>query len=104
VCFVVKVFLRCRHSIGALRIATQIKRHLIFCVIPCSSVGNLSMEGEKMETGQLLITAVLVLVLLMFAWGRWRHDLLPCLRWCCARCWVWCRWNRLFPDLVTLQW
>lgn len=29
-----------------------------------------------METGQLLITIVLILVLLMFAWGRWRHDLI----------------------------
>jgi di/tricarboxylate transporter len=29
-----------------------------------------------MDSGQLLITAVLVLVLLMFAWGRWRYDLI----------------------------
>ena len=29
-----------------------------------------------MENKQLLITAVLILVLLMFAWGRWRHDLI----------------------------
>ncbi|MEN8214303.1 MAG: SLC13 family permease [Pseudomonadota bacterium] len=29
-----------------------------------------------METEQLLITSVLFLVLLMFAWGRWRHDLI----------------------------
>jgi len=29
-----------------------------------------------MENNQLLITAVLILVLLMFAWGRWRHDLI----------------------------
>ncbi len=34
------------------------------------------MEGERLESGQIMITAVLILVLLMFAWGRWRHDLI----------------------------
>src|SRR5210317_11963 len=29
-----------------------------------------------MEREQLLISAVLLLLLVMFAWGRWRHDLI----------------------------